>query len=190
MKFLKGKIELSYVCSLLLPSFMHSGLSLGMIFSQFQKMVLILEMERSALHMWNSTGQAYSVWYCEFHATLWALMAADLSLWDWAVWVSIQKVRTIFPKLWCYIWFSMFITSSSVCCDVFLEWLVCFLCILSGWWLHFQLHYFYKNDMETIISYMCTYLYTHNIIYIVNWWHSMVYSNKKINRFLDLLISY
>lgn len=76
-------------------------------------------------------------------------------------------------------WFSMFrwvvplgcwfIPLSLGCWYVFLEWLVviCFLCIVSGWGLLFSLHYFYKNDMQTIkikikpyiISYMCIYIY-------------------------------
>lgn len=149
-------------------------------------------MERSAVHMWNSTGQAFGVWYCKFHVTLWALMAADLSLWDWAVCTSIQEVKTISTKLWCYVWFSMFrwvvplgcwfIPLSSACCYVFLEWLVVisFFCIVSGWGLFFSLHYFYKNDMQTIkikikpyiIIYMCAYLCIHR--YIINWWAQCV----------------
>lgn len=40
---LKGKIELSHVFSLTLPWFMHSGVSLGILYSQFQKLMLILE---------------------------------------------------------------------------------------------------------------------------------------------------
>lgn len=43
MTFLRGKIEFSHVYSLFLPWFMHSGMSLGILFSQFQKMALILE---------------------------------------------------------------------------------------------------------------------------------------------------
>lgn len=154
-------------------------------------------MEGSALYMWNSTGQAFRVWYfqsmilwvpchtlspdgCRFESLRLSCVGFNTGSQNHLPQdLGLHMVFHVRMDGTSWVWF---IPPSSGCCYIFLEWLVviCFLCAVSGWRLLFSLHYFYKNDMQIIkikiklyiISYMCASICIYR--YIVNWWAQCV----------------
>lgn len=161
-ELLKGKIELSHVCSLLLPWFMHSGMSLGIIFSQFQKLILILEDGKicSAYVEFSWSSLQYMILWvpchtlspdgCRFESLRLSYVGFNSGSQNHLLQALVlHVVFRIFIISFFHMWQPLsstlfrwvvplgcwFIPLSSGCCCVFLDWLVviCFLWIVLGW---------------------------------------------------------